>query len=388
MKPDLERRPRPAVCFSSVGIVSRRALAFGLLLSVALAPVPGRAMDGAKKDETVPTPPLPAIRSLKLEPDSLSLDDARDARRVLVWGETDGNGRVDLTADAKLESASPAIEVGADGYIHGKAKGEGEVVISAGGKQVKLSVKVAGSSIPAIGFVRDVEPILSKVGCNQGTCHGSAKGKNGFKLSLRGYDPEYDYQALVNDLSGRRFNRVAVEQSLMLLKPTGEVPHEGRQVVKPGSRYYDLLRQWIAEGTKYEQPDKARVQTLEVLPADVELDLPGRSQQILVLAHYPDGGTRDVTREVIFSSNNPEVAKVKDGLVTGVRRGEAAVLIKYEGVYATKEVTVMGDRTGFAWAPPEEYNFIDQHVNAKLKRMKILPSDVCSDEEFSSARVL
>nr|HVY72020.1 DUF1549 domain-containing protein [Verrucomicrobiae bacterium] len=382
MKPDLERRLRPALFRSHAGAKVRRAGALALVLGAALAPLPGRALEGMKKEEAVPAPPLPVIRALKLEPESLSLDDGRDARRVLVWGETDGRGRVDLTGDAKFQSASPAIEVDADGYIHAKTKGEGEVVVTAAGKQIKLPVKAAGAEIPAIGFVRDVEPVLSKVGCNQGTCHGSAKGKNGFKLSLRGYDPEFDYQALVNDLSGRRFNRVAVEQSLMLLKPTGEVPHEGRQVIKPGSRYYDLLREWITQGTKYESPAKARVQSLEVLPAEVELDLPGRSQQVLVIAHYPDGSTRDVTREVIFSSNNTEVAKVRDGLVTGLRRGEAAVLIKYEGVYATREITVMGDRAGFAWVAPQEYNFIDQHVNTKLKHMKILPSDLCSDEEF------
>jgi hypothetical protein len=335
-----------------------------------------------KKEELVAKPPTPAIQSLKLEPSSLTLDDGRDSRRVLVWGETDGKGRVDLTSEAVLKAGSAGVEVDAEGYIHGKTKGTAEVVVTAGGKEIKLPVTVKNADLPVVGFVRDVEPILSRVGCNQGTCHGSANGKNGFKLSLRGYDPEYDYDALINDLSGRRFNRVAVDQSLMLLKPTGEVPHEGRQAIQPGSRYYHLLRQWIAEGTKYEDPAKTRVQRLEVFPADVELDLPGRAQQLLVLAHYPDGSTREVTREVIFSSNNTEVARVKDGLVTGLRRGEAAVLVKYEGVYATKEVTVMGDRTGFAWSNPPEYNFIDKHVNTKLQRVRTLPSGLCTDEEF------
>src|SRR4029077_9724806 len=124
---------------------------------------------------------------------------------------------------------------------------------------------------------------------NAGTCHGSAKGKNGFRLSLRGYDPDFDYQALVNDLSGRRFNRVDVDQSLMLLKPTAEVPHEGRQAIKPGSRYHQILRQWIAEGANYEDPEKNRAKKLTVFPDEIELDLPGRTQQILVLAEYSDG---------------------------------------------------------------------------------------------------
>src|SRR5437773_9631249 len=135
-----------------------------------------------------------------------------------------------------------------------------------------------------------------------GTWYGSAKGKNGFKLSLRGYDPEFDYQALINDLSGRRFNRVKVEESLMLLKPTAEVPHEGRQPLKPGSREYDILRQWIVEGTKFEDPAKNRAQSIEVLPSEVELDLPGRAQHLIVLAHYPDGSAREVTRDAILAA--------------------------------------------------------------------------------------
>src|SRR5204863_7734751 len=156
-----------------------------------------------------------------------------------------------------------------------RAAGETEVTVAAAGATAKLPVKVLSAQLGEVRFVRDIEPILSKVGCNAGTCHGSAKGKNGFKLSLRGYDPEFDYQALINDLSGRRFNRVNVEDSLLLLKPTAEVPHEGRQAIKPGSREYEILRQWIAEGSKYEDPKVGRANKIEILPAEVEMDLPG-----------------------------------------------------------------------------------------------------------------
>ena len=106
---------------------------------------------------------------------------------------------------------------------------------------------VEDATAPPVRFVREVMPVLSKAGCNQGTCHGSAKGKNGFKLSLRGYDPDFDYQALINDISGRRFNRVNVDESLMLLKPLADVPHEGRQAIKPGSREHQLLRTLSSE---------------------------------------------------------------------------------------------------------------------------------------------
>jgi len=360
-----------------------RPLAFGLwFLLLNCNPVPSNlgAPDPGKESPPKP-PPLPEITSLAVEPPALTLQDSRDRRRVLVWGKTAQGERIDLTGQASLKSDSSIVEI-AENSINPKQSGEAEIVVSAAGQQTSLPVRVLKVDLPPVRFVRDVMPVLSKVGCNAGTCHGSAKGKNGFKLSLRGYDPEFDYHALINDLSGRRFNRVAVDESLMLLKPTGEVPHEGRQVIKPNSPEYHLIRQWIAEGTKYEDPATGRANKLDILPADVNLSLPGMSQHVIVTAHYPDGTTRDVTRYAVLSSSNTDVAEVKDGVVTAIRRGEAAVLVRYEGLYATQEITVMGNRAGFAWQDVSEFNFIDRHVNAKLRKMKILPSELCTDAEF------
>src|SRR5437867_4210791 len=249
------------------------ALAAGMAAALSC---PSRLAAAEKAGAAPPAPPLPAIQSLKLDPASLTLHDARDERRVLVLGVAEGGQIVDLTEQANFKVEGASIELGEKGYLRPKSKGQAAVLVSAAGKEAKLEVNVEGADATPVRFVRDIEPLLGKAGCNAGTCHGSAKGKNGFKLSLRGYDPEFDYQALINDLSGRRFNRVKVEESLMLLKPTAEVPHEGRQPLKPGSREYHILRQWIAEGTKFEEPAKNRVQSIEVLPSEVELDLPGR----------------------------------------------------------------------------------------------------------------
>ncbi len=353
-----------------------------LLMAAGPRTAPAGELVSTKADPQ-PKPPVQTIvHGLRLEPESITLQNGRDARKILVSGETEAKTRVDLTSLALLKSDSTNIEIDAQGYIHARHPGEATVLVSAADSEAKLSVKIENAELPPIRFVRDVEPILSKTGCNAGTCHGSAKGKNGFKLSLRGYDPEFDYQALVNDLSGRRINHVAPDESLMLLKPTAEVPHEGRQPVKPGSREYAILRQWIAEGAKFEDPATARANRVEILPVAVELSMPGMTQQILVIAHYPDGKSRDVTREAVVTSNNPDVTGITNGLVTAIRRGEAAILVRYEGNYATREVTVMGDRAGYEWADVPEYNFIDQHVDAKLKRMKIVPSDLCTDAEF------
>ena len=326
--------------------------------------------------------PSPAISAIRLEPAKLTLEDGRDVRRVLVWGETAEGERIDLSGHAEFEAKSGAIRIEQGGYVAPVETGEAKVIVKAAGREAMLPVKVVEAKESPVRFVRDVMPVMSRIGCNAGTCHGSANGKNGFKLSLRGYDPEFDYQALINDISGRRFNRVKVEDSLMLQKPSGEVPHEGGMLFEPGSRDYKLLRDWIAQGTKYEEPEKARANRIEVLPAEVDIDLPGRTQSLIVLAHYPDGVVRDVTRDAALSSNNEEVALVKDGVITALRRGEAAILVRYEGNYVAQGLRVMGDRSGYQWAETPEYNYVDQHVHAKLRKMKILPSEVCSDAEF------
>jgi hypothetical protein len=328
-------------------------------------------------------PVLPAIESIRIEPASLTLNHGRDARQVLVWGIDKNGQKFDLSAEATFKSDSAAVGVEADHFVTPLQAGEGTVTITAAGQQAKLAVKVLSSEKQPVRFTHDVMPMLASVGCNAGTCHGSAKGKNGFKLSLRGYDAEYDYNALVNELQGRRVNRVDPARSLMLLKPTGAVPHEGGHVLEAASRRYEVILQWIKEGAKFE-PDAgtARPISVEVLPKEVALDLPGRTQRIIVLAHYLDGSVRDVTRDAVLSSNSVEVAKITGNEITGLRRGEAAILIRYEGNYGVANVSIMGDRTGYAWAPMTEYNFVDHHINAKLEKMKILPSEECTDAEY------
>ena len=356
---------------------------FVLALAAAISPLWAAAAPAASPATEAKAPPLPPIRALLLKPDSLKLLDGRDERRVLVFGKTESGKLIDLTAQAVFKADSTNVEVTAEGFLKPKYQGDAEITVSAANVTAKLPVTVENGATPEVRFVRDIEPILSKAGCTAGTCHGSAKGKNGFKLSLRGYDPEYDYNALITDLSGRRFDRVAVDDSLMLVKPTGEVPHEGRQAIKPNSREYQLIRQSIVEGTKFEAPSVGRATSVEILPGEVEIDLPGRSQQFLVVARYADGSTRDVTREAHFSVSNTEVTSVnKEGLVNALRRGEAALLVRYEGLYGTALITIMGDRSGYEWVQAPENNFIDKHVNAKLRKVRVLPSDLCSNAEF------
>ena len=293
---------------------------------------------------------IPKITALKLQPDSLVLTHKRDVRRVLVSGRTEEGYWIDVSRAASFAPTSSTVQIDSEGYLHPIEVGTTKVTVSVSGKSVDLPVTVRSVDEPPISFVRDVMPTISKIGCNAGICHGAAKGKNGFKLSLRGYDMDFDYQALIHDISGRRFNRAFPEQSLMLRKPTADVPHKGGQVIKPDSHNYRLFHQWIAEGVVSDIKSTQRVERLEVFPKSVEIAMPGMTQQMLVIAHYPDGETRDVTRDAIYTSSATEVATVTDdGFVTAVRRGETAILTRYEGAYGTNALIVMGDRSGFQW---------------------------------------
>jgi hypothetical protein len=190
------------------------------------------------------------ITRIEIQPSSLVLLSADQGRRVLVSGLTESGERIDLSNEAELTPAGGGVKV-EKGRLYPVHQGETIVTASARGKSAEFTVKVGDLSNPhPLSFVRDVAPILNKSGCTAGACHGSAKGKNGFKLSLRGYDPDFDYKALLFDVSGRRFNRVNPAQSLMLAKPTQGVPHEGGLRIQPGSRYYKVIAHALRRSRK------------------------------------------------------------------------------------------------------------------------------------------
>jgi hypothetical protein len=232
-------------------------------------------------------------------------------------------------------------------------------------------------------FVKDVLPVLNKQGCTSGPCHGGAKGKNGFKLSLRGYDAEFDYRAIVHEMAGRRINRTEPENSLILLKPTNQLGHGGGLRLEPDSESYRTVLRWIEGGARYGDPVAAQVTRLEVEPKEFETERAGEERALKVTAHYADGSSRDVTRVAGYTSNAPQVAEAgEDGVLRSVRKGEAAVLVRYEGKLSVVGVTVLDSRPGYAWKPVPEWNYIDREVNAKLKRLRMLPSELAGDAEF------
>jgi hypothetical protein len=323
------------------------------------------------------------VVSIAASPASVELKHKFDYRQLLITGTLKTGEQVDLTRMVSLAQPAKQVKVTENRRLEAVADGEETLTFQYGAQQTAVKVKVSGAAVAVSpSFVRDVQPALSKMGCNAGTCHGAKDGKAGFKLSLRGYDPIYDHRALTDDIGGRRFNRVAPDQSLMLLKATGSVPHVGGVRTEVGSPYYELVRQWIAGGVKQDLT-APRVTAIDISPKDPIVPRVGMKQQITVTATYTDGTTRDVTREAFIESGNIEVISAEPtGIVTMLRRGEAPVLVRYEGAYAATTLIVMGDRSGFVWQKPASNNYIDDHVYKKLERVKILPSDLCTDAEF------
>ena len=324
---------------------------------------------------------LIAIEAL---PKVIDWDQPFDSVQLLITGTLESGQTVDVTRLATLVQELEFLEIDDRRRIRAKKNGQGELEFELSGSTVRIPVRVSGLNAEyRVSFVQDVMPALSKMGCNTGTCHGSKDGQNGFKLSLRGYDPLFDHQAITDELAARRVNRVVPEQSLILLKLSGSIPHVGGTMWSPGDAHYQLLRDWIRQGVRLDST-ASRVQKIELLPRDPVVLQSGMTQQVVVLATYTDGTQRDVTSEAIFDSGNIEVAQTESrGLVHLLRRGEAAVLARYQGAYASSTITVMGDRHGFTWNETEPYNYIDQHIYNKLQRMKIAPSALCSDVEFT-----
>lgn len=329
---------------------------------------------------------LPAdakIAALKVEPSAIQLNNEFEYAQLLISATLDSGDIVDVTRIANVTQQGDAVDVSKPGFVKPKADGQATLSIEVGKTTQQVPVTVSGVNAPfEADFIRHVNPVLSRVGCNQGTCHGAAKGKNGFKLSLRGYDPIFDIRAFTDDLAARRTNIASPSDSLMLAKATGYVPHVGGQVIKPDSNYYAILHNWISNGAKLDLATP-KVTSIQISPQNPVIQRIDSTQQIRIVANYADGTTKDVTREAFITSGNTEVAVTNRwGLMTAIRRGEAPILARFEGSYAATTLTVMGDRTGFEWKQPESWGRIDELVAGKWERMKIQPSGLCSDADF------
>lgn len=231
-------------------------------------------------------------------------------------------------------------------------------------------------------FLNEVEPILTRQGCNQGACHGKGAGQNGFRLSLRGYAPESDYRWITREFNGRRVELATPERSLFLRKPIGEAPHEGGKVFDRHSREYKVLLAWLQAGAPGPQVTDPKLVKLELTPTTKTLTI-GQQQPLQAWATFSDGQRTDVTWLTKFDANDAGLIGVSaDGIVTAKRHGEAAVRAAFQTEVAVAVLMVPFPNTVDTRRFQAKNNFIDDHVFAKLATLRIEPADLCSDAEF------
>jgi len=233
-----------------------------------------------------------------------------------------------------------------------------------------------------VSFRNDVMAVLSKAGCNAGVCHGNASGKGGFKLSLRGQDPAEDFRTLTRELTNRRVNVVDPDRSLILLKPTMHVAHEGGKRFDEKSPEYRLLRDWIAAGTPADPPNTPRLTSLAVSHARKYLVDPEKSLSLRITATFSDGSQRDVTRLAVFEPAEQNADVSADGKVTRLAFGENTITVRYLDRQVPVRVAFIPARPAFVWQAPPPANFIDRHVFDKLQSLRMNPSPVAGDTVF------
>ncbi len=357
-------------------------LAIGVLLGSARAALgDGLPTDANERLAAIGQPVSLSISPAERE---IVLHDGRGRQQLVVSGHYADKQVRDLTHFAEFSFEQPDVAVIEQGMVLPRKDGATMLIVKAGGQTVKVPVVVKNFAQPhPISFRNELIASLNVGGCNAGACHGTPSGKNGFRLSLRGYDPEADYIQLTRDVLGRRTAALNPDQSLILQKALGRVPHEGGQRFGVGSVPHQMMSSWIAEGLKDDPPTRPGIHKVEVIPGERVLVYPARWQQLAVRAYFGDGTTRDVTPLSVFTSSDPSVADVdRNGLVEFKQAGEAAILVRYLDHMLTIRLMHLKPRAGFAWSNPPEHNYVDQHVFHKLKLLNILPSDLCSDQEF------
>ncbi len=232
-----------------------------------------------------------------------------------------------------------------------------------------------------VDFRTDVIAALSRGGCNQGACHGSPMGKNGFRLSLRGFEPDVDIHSLTRGEMGRRIDRARPENSLFLLKAIGSVPHQGGVRFKVDEPAYQVLKRWVAEGCR--DSGATPIDKLEVSPETLRLPSDNPRQQLTVRVHFKSGEVRDVTDLAVFSVNTAGAATVSaGGLVEFQRSGDASILVRYLDQIRSARLQYVRTDPNFVFKAPTPANVIDRHVFAKQKELQLNPAPLAADEVF------
>ena len=366
-----------ATALSGAGIVS-------LLTS---APSQAKAEGEAAPDGS----PVPAVSApptgpftLEVFPGDVNLKTARAVQSVVVRITEQSGVQRDVTGQAAFTFADPAKAKIEKGIVSPLADGDTALKVAYAGQSIDVPVKVADvQTDPPISFRRDVMPVFLRSGCNSGGCHGSARGQDGFRLSLFGYDPEGDHFRLTRELAGRRINLALPGDSMLITKCVGDAPHTGGKLFEKDSQYAKALIRWLEAGAPNDLPTEPTCTSVEILPKRLVLESPGQLHRVTVRAQYSDGTQRDVTNLALFLTSNEGSAKIsKDGMITTGQRGEAFVMARFATHTVGSQVIVIPKDLKFEWPQVAERNYIDTLVDQKLRDLRITPSEVCNDETF------
>jgi hypothetical protein len=325
----------------------------------------------------------PGPKSLSIQPvNPLLFGQGATQALVVVAHYADGSEH-EISEQSQFSSAKPSVaSVDSHGLITAHASGGAPIHVTYKNLSATTTALIQRGEAPIPqSFNADIMPVLTKMGCNGGSCHGALNGQNGFKLSLFGYEPDKDYEMIVHTHEGRRINSGDPEKSLLLLKPTFQVKHGGGKLLRKDSPDYNTLLAWIRAGAKLDPENERRIVSMRVLPATSVLSGKNATRKLLVVARYSDGIERDVTRTVKFQSNDDSIAKVSaEGVVSGERGGETAIVVRAPGIATAAKVGVVIEPHDVPAALSN--NFIDDAVFAKLKALQIPPSPLADDATF------
>lgn len=323
--------------------------------------------------------------ALIVEPPALRL--AAGERAAFIVSATTADGFLeDVSASVSSSTAdSDLIQLDASGTLRALRPGQAIVSLTLGDRRAELPVEIAPPAPGPVSFIRDVLPVLGRAGCSAAACHARADGQNGFKLSVFSFDPKSDYRQIVYGARSRRVFPSEPGESLLLLKATGEVPHEGGERFARDSEAWRTLASWIGSGMSFENPGEAILRRVEVLPKERRYRK-GAAQRLILRAHYSDGSVRDVMSLSAFQSNDKQIVTVDENGRMQVDQvgGQAVVVARYMGMVDDSRVVVPEDRVlpGDAYQNLPVRNFIDEKAWARHRQLGLLPSVPCSDAEF------
>lgn len=327
----------------------------------------------------------PDLESIEVFPKQVSLETDADFHRLIALARYKDASTRDITPSLTLKAKNPQLVAIEGTTLKPVADGQTLVEVSYRGQSVPVAVTVKGATVPRpMSFSRDVMPVLTAAGCNTGSCHGSARGQDGFHLSLFGYDPKGDHFRLSREMPGRRINLAIPEDSLLLTKSVESVPHTGGKRFAKDSHAYRVLLEWLKAGAKYDEKDPVLPVSIEVRPIEVLLKGEAKLMPLTVRAIYSDGSDRDVTSLSTFSSSNDNSVKIdpSTGLMTSAQRGESFLMARFHTFTEGMQAIVVPAQTKYQQPKLETQNYIDGLVHEKLHKLRVIPSELCNDATF------